>query len=229
MQDKKIQRIRLGWYRGPTPHKLVLQAVQQNCLLSGAHALSFSGGWIPHGAQLQFQTLSGNPTSVKGVSVHHRPRVQVKECRYGLVPWEVALHHAFQGLELCEQVAIIDSLLNAKVDRQINRRELSNYLASNGWAKVLGLTDKGAQPGIESLARVRLIQMGHDVRTQVQLENGWPIDLLIDRRIALEIDGNTHGAPEQWRRDIKKSHLSTRAGYLNLRLSYWDVTEGWAE
>lgn len=222
-----INKVRTGWYRLPVADPYVIDAVKSRCVLSGAHALKFYGGWVPHEAVRHYTLTSPTSTSDPAIRVHRHPRMTKAQYSNGIIPWKSALKHALSGIEVPEQVAIIDSLHNSNRSNRIDRAELLKYVAHLRGAKVLSLCDARADSGIESVARVRLVLQGHHVRSQVPIGHHQSIDLVVDGILALEIDGATHSNPEQWRRDMRKNNALLDAGYLGMRLSYWDVVDGW--
>lgn len=226
-QKRYIVPVRRGWYRIPGADKDVVAAVASGCLLSGAHALKFYGGWIPHQGTVHYQATGNSKSAPAGTEIHRRPRLTREDSPNGVTPWRSALLHALQGVELPEQVAILDSLCNTKKQNRLSPVDLLSYAATIGNNKLVSLCDSKAESGVESLTRVRLVLRGHRVRSQVPLGNHQRLDLLVDETIALEIDGSTHGEAEQWRKDMRKNHAAINSGYLILRLSYWDVTENW--
>ncbi|MHB1234360.1 MAG: hypothetical protein ACYCZK_01670 [Microbacteriaceae bacterium] len=55
--------------------------------------------------------------------------------------------------------------------------------------KIRRLVDQKSGSYLESLARVRLLQAGFALETQVEVEQKWWIDIVVDGWLAIEVDG----------------------------------------
>lgn len=73
----------------------------------------------------------------------------------------------------------------------------------NGRARdVLTWVDRGAESLLETLARTDFRQAGIRVETQVYIEGVGYVDLLLERRLIVELDGRQQGERAQ----VKKDH-----------------------
>ncbi len=93
---------------------------------------------------------------------------------------------------------------------------------------LLALSRDDAGSGIETLARIRLVLLGHSVRTQVELAPDIRVDLLIGDRLVIETDGKQfHDDPEAFARDRDRDLVLKAMGYRVLRLTYQQVIDDW--
>jgi very-short-patch-repair endonuclease len=96
------------------------------------------------------------------------------------------------------------------------------------WRRVVDLADARAMSGLESLARVEIVEAlrasGVLVETQVLLRGIGFVDLLVDGWIIVETDGFAfHADRTSYRRDRRRDAAAARSGYAHLRFTYEDV------
>lgn len=97
------------------------------------------------------------------------------------------------------------------------------------WAKsILARRDTGAQSGLETHARLRLIDAGHAVRTQVRVIGTSPLDLLVDERVGVETDGLKWHA-DRFMKDRTKDIVVEGAGIRVLRIGGPHIFETWPQ
>ncbi len=94
----------------------------------------------------------------------------------------------------------------------------------NGQArKVLEWVDRGAESLLETLARTYFRQAGISVQTQVHIDGVGSVDLLLEGRLIVELDGRSHGDWAQVKKDQRRNNRSVVQGYTVLRYYYADV------
>jgi very-short-patch-repair endonuclease len=94
----------------------------------------------------------------------------------------------------------------------------------NGRAReVLRRVDRGAESLLETLARTYYPQAGIRVETQVHIDGVGYVDLLLDGRLIVELDGRHHGDWAQVKKDQRRNNRSIVQGYAVLRYYYADV------
>jgi hypothetical protein len=88
----------------------------------------------------------------------------------------------------------------------------------------------GADSGPETLMRLALVRAGlPEPALNVVLRNGlghpvvWPDAAYPQHRIALQYDGNHHGDPDQYRRDIRRQALTESLGWREVRVQMGDL------
>ncbi|CAA9401714.1 MAG: hypothetical protein AVDCRST_MAG35-943, partial [uncultured Quadrisphaera sp.] len=96
------------------------------------------------------------------------------------------------------------------------------------WRVVLAAADARAASGIESLARVELVEalrsLGLTVEVQVGLRGVGAVDLLVDGWLVVELDGFAfHADRASYREDRRRTQVLTRHGCAWLRSTYEDV------
>ncbi|WP_412475589.1 hypothetical protein ACK8HH_04915 [Gordonia sp. LUNF6] len=141
-------------------------------------------------------------------------------------PVPVALAYAARCLSDEEWIAVGDSYLNLTGK---TRADLRSELRGAGRTveRRIAKTDRRAQSGTESIARVRLRSAGFDVTVQPYVESvGWA-DLRIGR-LLIECDSVLHHTTRTgYANDRRRDRRALVDGWLTLRLTYDDVLYGW--
>lgn len=121
-----------------------------------------------------------------------------------LVVWESALHH-----------------------RLVSRRQLERIRWRGPVPRRLAsIASDQSESVLETLALHRLRALGLPVRQQVLLR-GHRVDLLIDDRLVVQVDGFQFHTAGQRRADIEHDALLELDGRRVLRFAYGDVVERW--
>jgi very-short-patch-repair endonuclease len=89
--------------------------------------------------------------------------------------------------------------------------------------EVLDWVDRGAESMLETLARTCFRQAGIRVETQVCIDGVGYVDLLLEGRLIVELDGRQHGEWAQVKKDQRRNNRSAVRGYSVLRYYYADV------
>ncbi len=79
---------------------------------------------------------------------------------------------------------------------------------------------------LETIAFHRLLALRIPVRQQVHLR-GHRVDLLLGRRLVVQVDGFRFHTAAQRRRDIEHDGLLGLDGYTVLRFAYGDIVDRW--
>ncbi len=94
----------------------------------------------------------------------------------------------------------------------------------NGKARhVLEWVDRGAESLLETLARSYFRRAGIRVEPQVYIDGVGYVDLLLEGRLIVELDGRHHGDWAQVKKDQRRNNVSVVRGYSVLRYYYDDV------
>jgi very-short-patch-repair endonuclease len=143
------------------------------------------------------------------------------------------LRSAARCAPLASAVALVDEALRTR------RCTLADLLAAGTardprWREVLAAADARAASGIESLARVELVEalrsLGVSVEVQVGLRGVGTVDLLVDGWLVVELDGFAfHADRASYREDRRRNQVLTRHGYAWLRFTYEDVVRSRGE
>lgn len=124
-------------------------------------------------------------------------------------------------------VALVDEALRERrctVDQLVAASSARDLV----WRHVLSLVDARAMSGLESLARVELVQAfaprGITVESQVALDGIGRVDLLVDGWIITETDGfGFHADRTSYRRDRRRDAVAAANGYPHLRFTFESV------
>jgi very-short-patch-repair endonuclease len=95
---------------------------------------------------------------------------------------------------------------------------------------LLSDVDQASESITESITRFRLRRLGFAPRLQVSIAGVGRVDMMIGRRLIIELDGWTfHQSRESFEADRRRDALLTALGYRVLRFTYRQVTRAWHE
>lgn len=227
LADGALQRLRRGWYGTATADSDVVAAVTADGVCSCVSALRLHGVWIPEGPDK--------------VHVRTRPSTHNRKhpgfCRrYGRPLAEdgavddvsTALAHAVRCLDDEEIVVVMDSILNLRLLTTDQLTAALRLCPPN----VQSLVDlcAPAEAGTETMVRLRLRGRDLQIRTQVEIPGIGRVDLLIGKRLIIEVDGRAyHHSTEQFHADRERDLAAHRLGYLPMRFAYRHVVHEWDE
>ena len=120
-------------------------------------------------------------------------------------------------------LAVVDAVLA----RGVEREEVVGQLAGPGARAaraVVAMADPGAGSSGETAARLALVRAGLKVQTQVLIPGvGW-VDLLVEGRVVVEIDGFAyHSDAKQFAADRRRDAALVAMGYQVLRFTWLDA------
>lgn len=126
-------------------------------------------------------------------------------------------------LRTLEAIVVLDQVLARRVDRREILAELRGAGAGGARALVRRASPKAGSSG-ETSARVALEDAGLAVEEQVLIEGvGW-VDLLVEGRVVVEIDGLAyHSDGYQFRLDRHRDARLTALGYRVVRFTWADA------
>jgi very-short-patch-repair endonuclease len=231
VRDGEVARARQGWYTTLDERSAEVQAVRIGGRLTGLSAIHALGGWMLEPPPLHI-SLPRNAARLRSRWNRHRPFDPARS-RSVQLHWEsaevasrgtavsVALRDALVRVMLDEApevaVAVLDWATHAGLLDEIDRAQLELSLPACH-REPLALADDDCDSFPESVAQTRLRALGHRVEAQVPLEGYGPIDLVIDGRVGLEIDGREFHA-NTFEQDSAKAVAIALAGYVPLRVS----------
>ncbi|MCL2516452.1 MAG: endonuclease domain-containing protein [Microbacteriaceae bacterium] len=138
--------------------------------------------------------------------------------------------NALAHIARCQPLDIAAATFDSAVSKGLITLEELQRLASlhrGRFAEVVALVTGDADSGLETLTRVRLQWAGIGSRAQVVVD-GHPVDLLIGRRLIIQLDGRQHlNDPAQLMRDRAQDRRLKAMGYTVLRYGYADVVFRW--
>ena len=234
-----VIRARQGWYTTLDERSPAVQAVRIGGRLTGLSAIHALGGWMLDPPPLHV-SLPRNAARLRSRWNRHRPFNPARS-RSVLLHWEsadvasrgtavsVGLRDALVRVMLDETpetaIAALDWVTHAGLLDEIDRAGLAAMVPSPR-GRLVNMVAERCDSFPESIARTRLLAAGHRVRAQVPLDGFGPIDLVIDDRVALEIDGREFHA-NTFEQDSAKSLAIALAGYLPFRPSATLVLRDW--
>ncbi|WP_345763795.1 DUF559 domain-containing protein [Diaminobutyricibacter sp. McL0608] len=160
------------------------------------------------------------------VRIHWQGNLAPSEC------WRVSLADCLRGVVRCSPaesaIATLDTAIGLRlVDPAMIGRMFaaeptrSRLIASRAFP--------GSESGVESLARQRLQRRGLVVRQQVAVRGVGRVDMLVDDRVFVEIDGfEFHSSQHHFARDRRRDAAFVLGGYRRLRFTAVDVLRDWA-
>jgi very-short-patch-repair endonuclease len=164
------------------------------------------------------------------VHVHWQEPSRAKERLPGFEPVAEPLTVVLHAIECCVDelaVAVLDSALHTRLlvaaDVARIRAELPRHRRG-----LLDLVDGRAEAGGESVVRYRLHLAGYRVDVQVRIRGVGRVDLLVEGRLVVEIDGRQfHDGADAFAEDRRRD-LALSAQHLgHLRLTYRQIFDDW--
>lgn len=232
--------VRKGHFAMPGAPLDVVRAVRVGGLATGATAAAALGLWVPPDDRLAVAvppTASRlrNPddparalTSTDRVRVHWTARPlppTVSATR--IAPPLLVFEHVLLTHPPEQAIAVLDSALHQRRVRLGDLALLRECLPAH-LADLVRHVDGRCESGIESIARFLLQLAGLDVAVQVQIDGLGRVDLVVEGRLIVELDGReTHAG--SFELDRHRDAVAARLGYRTLRFSYSKVMHHWPE
>ncbi len=225
-----LRPLRRGWYATPYADSRVVEAVAANGVCSCVTALDLHDVWVPpHGKRVHVRSRESghrNGRAARFCRRYGRPLPEI----YPVDDVLTALAHAIKCLDAEGIIAVCDSILHRGLAEMCDLREVF-AAAPERVRKLLERCDDRAESGTESIMRLRLLAMGLSVAVQVTIQAIGRVDLVVGRRLIIELDSiEFHDlSPEQREADRIRDEMAHRLGYLPLRFSYKRVMFAWDE
>ena len=122
-----------------------------------------------------------------------------------------------------EAIAVVDAVLNRGVERDAVVAELYGR-GARAARSVVALADGRSQSSGESVARVTLVRAGLRVEPQVFVAGVDWVDLVVEGRVVVEVDGFAyHADAKQFALDRRRDAALVAMGYRVLRFTWVDV------
>lgn len=167
--------------------------------------------------------MSTQSRSVPGAAVHRVKSLSRPTMAAVATPLECVLHSAKC---LSEEVALLIAE-SALVKELVSWDELQAVAVGPGSRRVRAVfrqIDSRSQSLLESLSRRIFIEAGLNVTSQASFTGVGYVDLLIEGRLIVELDGAAfHSDRSSYRRDRSRWNNLTIRGYPVLRFTYEDV------
>lgn len=233
----ELVRVRQGWYSAPELREELQEAFRVGGALTctkaaRAHGMSARRTFQVHVAVPAHGSRLRDPADHRTRLKRGRATVHwVNSVRSGTLirsPQELLRDMAFcQPVEFT--IAAADSALRLRLVTSSEWRALCNTMPRGLRRLLLQATGK-AESITESLVRVRLLGLGIPTQVQFRVPGIGRVDLLVGRRLILEVDGyEYHSSPEDFERDRRRDARLSVRGYRVLRFSYQQVMSHWGE
>jgi very-short-patch-repair endonuclease len=142
-----------------------------------------------------------------------------------VAPVLVVLEHVLLTFAPELAIAALDSALQSRTVRPADLASLRERLPTR-LGDVVRRADGRCESGIESVARYQLQLTGFRVDPQVDIAGVGRVDLLVERRLIVELDGARWHA-DRFVQDRARDAAAARAGYRTLRFTYQQVLGDW--
>jgi very-short-patch-repair endonuclease len=144
-----------------------------------------------------------------------------------MVPVLLVLEHVLHCVSPQWAIAVLDSGLNQRLVRADGLSAVAGALPRH-LASVVAPADGRAESGVESIARYLLVLLGLYVEVQVVIDGVGRVDLLVEGRLILELDGRAwHDDPSAFARDRRRDAAAAIGRYRVLRFDYRQVLLEW--
>ena len=224
VHDGRLIRLRKGMYGSPETSAVALDAVRAGgrlCCVSAARSYGLWGGVDPrmHIMVRPHATRLPDTHSVRHWADHvHHDEV-----------WRVSVEDCLRSVVRCADdetaVAVLDTALSAGL---VTLAGLGVIFRTE--PKRCAVVAAGARPGsdsgVESIVRQRLSRRGHMVEQQIGLPGVGRVDMRVDGRLYLEIDGFAyHSDRDAFERDRIRDIGMALHGVQRLRISARQVLD----
>ena len=238
VKSGSVIRARQGWYTTLPEQDDRVRAVRVGGRLTGLSAVAARGGWVLRNPVLhvslprnsarlrtpgnRFRTFRPNP----GTRLHWDDQALSDRGSVSSVAVADALYRVVLDEPLEVAVAALDWAVHTGAIDDFDFEALIIALPESLRA-IRDWVDPRCESLPESLARTRFRLAGHHVRSQVELETGEFIDLVVDGTIGVEVDGYEYHATS-FERDRAKDITITIEKFHALRPSANAVFHDWA-
>lgn len=206
-----------------------LAAARSGCRLDCVTALAQRGVWSGiRPAGLHVRASPGRHLGVlpAGAKVHWATQHLPSDDPLAVSTAD-ALLQAMRCLDRYDALACVESALHVgELDARALPRLLE--LAPRWMRSGLSRLDRGAQSGLETHARLRLLDAGFRVRTQARVPGASPVDLLVEECVGVETDGEQFHAA-RFIADRTKDIVIEGWGIRMLRIGAPHVFATWPE
>lgn len=211
-----------GTYSLPDAGWEYVTAVTTSTLLTCTSAAQHYGLWMRHTPH-RLHLVSAQSRTIPGAVVHRVKSLSKPNMAPVATPLECVLHSAKC---LPEEAALLIAE-SALVRKLVSWEELQTAAAGPGSRRVravFGLIDSRSQSLLECLSRRVFTKAGLKVTSQAAFTGVGHVDLLIEDRLIVELDGAAfHSDRSSYRRDRSRWNNLTIRGYPVLRFTYEDV------
>lgn len=230
VRARSLIRVRRGHYARPGTADVVLRAVRIGGRVACVSAARRYGIWV---AKELFLHVAMAHSASRLRSPSNRFRALEEQNRDGCT-----LHWSPTTDNGDHQVSLIDALVQivrchraplaiAALDSALNTKLLANLdqvfaRLPRRYARLEKRVDRRSMSGIETLVRLMVEDAGIPFDLQVTFAGAGDVDLVLDNRVVIEVDGREHHENKQLRDYARDAALAAR-GYVVLRFDYAQV------
>lgn len=215
--------VRSGTVRRPCPGTYALADAPAELLFAAEHGVSLTcisaarvlGWWVLSGSTL-IHVAADRGTSLSGAVVHRGPRTGK---RLVASPLQI-ISTAFRCLPPLEALVLAECAVSR---HYVSTRTLEQHFSDpRDWRirqLIRDIRPRTASP-LEVCARFHLQAAGLSVEAEVNIPAVGRVDLVVEGRLLVEIDGyEFHSGREHYRRDRSRWNAATAAGWRTLRIT----------
>jgi very-short-patch-repair endonuclease len=239
VRERRLFRVRQGWYGPPGLHPVLLRAARVGGRATCSTALDLSGIWVMGDRDLHVAVVRNSCQHRRPGDAHRRLQERDAVRRHwtdsppGASRLIVGPTDALRDDIACGSPELIgaafDSLLNRRPDLAPGIRRLISS-APRRLDGVLGAVDGSSESGTEFLFRWRMRGLGVRMRPQVDIHGVGRVDFVLGERLVVELDGwDHHGDRAQFEEDRRRDAALSRLDYRCLRFSFQQVMDRWPD
>jgi len=237
VRERRLLRVRDGYYAAPTTDSKLLQAVRIGGRLGCVSALLRHGVWVPPHT---FAHVSLEPNASRLRSPRNSAVPLIEQNRDGCeLHWAVAVEERDSSIHTsgivnalaqtirCQPaefaVAALDSALH---QRLVEARQVAEIFAAlpQRLAPLQALIEPRCMSGIETIIRLALIDLGIPFEVQVRFDRVGFVDFVVAGCVVVEVDGREyHQGEVPTARDYDRDAYLAALGYIVIRLNYRQV------
>lgn len=235
-----LLRVRRGRYAMPDAPGELIRVVRIGGLATASTAAAHRGVFVPPDDRMHVALPHGaarlrDPDDRSHVLAHRQGlclhwSVGTRDRLAGglpLVPVLRMLRDALYCLRPEFAIAMIDSALHERVIRPTDLDALREGLPMQ-LARLVSCVDGRCESGVESITRFLLQQAGLEVEVQVEIRGIGRVDLLVEGRLIVEVDGRAwHDDPLAFARDRRRGAAAAIGRYRTERFDYRQVCFEW--
>ena len=231
VRDGTLLRLRQGRYAtvDATPAQRIAASIGGK-LTCGSAAASY-GLWSGDDTHIHVAVSRNGSRLARATPVHVPVRLHWQTISPTSECWRVCLEDCLRAVVRCcdaeTAIATLDTALGTGL---VNRTAIGRIFRDEPLRVQLiaSRARTGSDSGVESIARQRLEQRGLRIRQQVALPGVGRVDLSVEDRLFVEIDGyEFHSSRRSFANDRRRDAAFVLGGHRRLRFTAFDVLREW--
>ena len=225
VRDGTLLRMRRDRYLDPSASQDARVAAALGGRLACVTALHHLGVWAASTdtTHIEVPSNSSRHRRVAGVRMHWRAPGEPAGATSLCTSVFDALAHCAECLDVDMAVASLDSALHLGLLPRHRLEQLRRALPRRS-RRIVDRANGRCESGIESLLRLALEDARVPFEVQASIPGVGRVDFLVAGSVIVETDGHRwHSGDEQRARDYARDLAAARAGYVVIRLDYWQV------